>query len=88
MIRIFLFLTLPLFFLYAEMERIKVFGSNGDMKDDKIVIYNSFLIKKGIFLSAKTIIYDKEMETITAKGDVYLNYQGDNNFILSNYSRW
>jgi LPS-assembly protein len=85
MIRIFLFLTLPLFFLYAEMERIKVFGSNGDMKDDKIVIYNSFLIKKGIFLSAKTIIYDKEMETITAKGDVYLNYQGDNNFILSNY---
>ena len=66
--------------LYAD---VKVFGTNADMKNDKIIVYNGMLIKDGMIISAKKITYNKKTGFIFAHKNVYISYDKDN-FILSN----
>jgi len=72
-----------IFFILSYSEDIKVFGYNANIANNKIIIHDGMMIKNGMLISAKNIIYNKLTHTVIAKGNVYINYD-KNDFILSN----
>ncbi len=77
------FLFFLLFFIFSYANNIKIFGYNSDITNNKVIIYDGMMIKDGMLISAKQIIYNKLKKAIIAKGNVYINYDKFD-FILSN----
>lgn len=66
-------------FLFAS--DVVVFGSSSYTNKNLLTIQNATLIKQGIRISAKTIIYNKTTKIATAIGDVYINYENNDDVI-------
>jgi len=74
MIKIFLLVFL---FLFSFAENLKVFGTDVISKNNIITTINGVLIKDDIIISANKIIYNKTKNLIIAKGNIYVNYNGN-----------